>query len=423
MGDQASDTYAIVGGGLAGGTAALTLRKEGFEGRVVLICGEDHPPYNRPPLSKAVVRGELAPERTQLRPPRVWESNEIDLLVGRRVTVADIGARRLSLDDGSRLGYDKLLLATGGRARALPGAPLGDRVRVLRTLEDALVLRELLGEGRSLAVVGAGFIGAELAASARSVGTAVTLFEAGPLPLPRLLPPSLGDVYARLHRQHGVDLRTGSGISRIEPHGSRVHVFDGAGGRVEVDAVVVAVGLEVEVELARAAGLDVHDGVVVDESCRTSAPDVYAAGDIAHHPNPLLGKRVRVEHFQNAQHQAAAAACNMLGAGRPFAEVPWVWSDQYDVRLEVAGIPAPSDEVVVRGEPESFAITAFLLRDGALAAVVGLNRPDEVRTARSLIGRGTAPPREQLAEPAIALEELVAAAERRDPQPRRSAAA
>jgi 3-phenylpropionate/trans-cinnamate dioxygenase ferredoxin reductase subunit len=404
---RSDGVHVIVGGGVAGGTAALGLRAAGHEGRVVIVCEEDHPPYSRPPLSKGVVRGEQAVEKAHLRPQKLWDAKDVELLIGRAVTEVDPAAGQVRLSDGEPLAYDKLLLATGGQARALPGAMAHDAVFVLRTIDDCLAIREHLGPGRSIAIVGAGFIGAELAASAIAVGTQVTVFEAAALPLSRVLPPALGEIYARLHRDRGVDLRTSTGVDHLRDAGGRLEVVGTDGEVVEVDAVIVAIGLEADTGLAARAGLDVGDGVLVDELCRTSAADIFAAGDIANHPNPLLRRRVRIEHWQNAQHQAQAAARNMTGAGEPFSEVPWVWSDQYGVSLQVAGLPDPADEIVLRGEAAALQFTAFLLRDGELAAVVGVDTPDEVRAARDLIARGRTPRRELLGDPGTDLATLV----------------
>ena len=388
--------YLIVGAGLAGATAALRLRAEGFDGRVVLIGDEPHPPYSRPPLSKAVVRGEVPPERTRLRPAGFFEKREIEILSGVAVTDLDLTSRSVGLDAGSRLAYDALLLATGGRARTLPGCDDIPGVYVLRTLEDAEAIRERLGPGRSLLVVGGGFIGAELAASARMRGSEVAVLEAEPLPLSRVLPPSVARIYAQIHRERGVTLHTGVAVTRIENRGE-LRAIGSDGRAYPADAIVVAIGLVPNQELAAKAGLAVGDGILVDERCRTSAPGVYAAGDVANHPNPILGRRIRVEHWQNAQHQGAAAACNMLGREQIFAEVPWVWSDQYELNLQVAGLPEPSDQVVMRGNVAARCFTALMLRDGALVAAIGVNRPDDVHAARRLIAVGARPDPARLA--------------------------
>jgi 3-phenylpropionate/trans-cinnamate dioxygenase ferredoxin reductase subunit len=313
----------------------------------------------------------------------------------------------ITLADGERLTYDRRLLAPGGRARTLPGTEAVDGVCTLRTIDDAIAIRDALAGGRSIAVVGAGFIGAELAASARAVGAEVTVLEAADLPLARVLPPILGEIYADLHRDRGVDLRTGAGIADVVRDGDGLRVVGHDGTHVEADMVVVAVGLAPDVSLATAAGLEVSNGIVVDELCETSAPGVFAAGDVAEHPNALLGRRVRIEHWQNAQHQAQAAARSMLGQGQAFTEVPWVWSDQYDVNLQVAGLPEATDEVVLRGDPASLEFAAFLLRDGELRAVVGINAGETVRAGRALIGAGVTPARDALASMDFNLEEAV----------------
>ena len=399
-------TCVIVGAGAAGATAALTLRSEGFEGHVVIVGEEEHPPYNRPPLSKAVVRGELEPDRTHLRPAKIWERKDIEMVLGRSVTEVAPERHAVRLSDGQTLRYDKLLLATGGRARTLPDTSSLDRVHTLRTLEEALKIREVVCAGASLAIAGAGFIGAELAASAVAKGCQVTVLEAAPLPLSRVLPASLGEVYARLHRDRGVDLKLGVGVARIVEEAGSVRILGTSGETIRADAVVVAIGIEPDVAIAGAAGLAIGDGVLVDERCRTSAPDIYAAGDVANHPNPLLGRRLRVEHWQNAQHQAAAAARCMLGVDQPFAEVPWVWSDQYEFKLEIAGLADPGDDVVMRGDPESLDFTAFLLRDSVLAAAIGVNRAEEVRIARRLLASRAAPPPDALGDPSFDLGAL-----------------
>lgn len=402
-------TFVIVGGGLAGATAALTLRREGFDGRVVLVCGEDHPPYSRPPLSKAVVRGESPPEKTHLRPPRMWESNEIELLLGVGADALDTGAHRVHLGDGSTLSYDKLLLATGGVPRRLRNTEGIDCVQTLGTIEDSLVLRDHLAQGRSLAVIGAGFIGAELAASAVAVGAPVTVLEALSLPLARVLPPTLSEVYARLHRERGVDLRTGVAVAEVRGRSRGATIVDADGNCLNAERVLISIGLELDLRLAQSAGLQTRDGIIVDRLCRTSVPDVFAAGDIANHPNELLGHRLRVEHWQHAQHQGAAAGRNMLGMNQPFTEVPWVWTEQYEFNLQIAGLPAPDDRIVLRGDPESLEFAAFLIRDGRLAAVVGVNRPDEVRAGRTLIAEHASPSDAELEDRDLDLATLTVA--------------
>jgi 3-phenylpropionate/trans-cinnamate dioxygenase ferredoxin reductase subunit len=401
-------TCVVVGGGLAGATTAFTLRAGGFEGRIVVVCEEQRPPYSKPQLSKGVLRRELADQKTNLRPSDWYGMQEVELLLGRPATGLDVPAREVELSDGERLRYDHLVLATGGRARSLPGADGVPGVLSLRTLDEAHTLRERLGPRRSLLVVGGGFIGAEVAASARQTGTNVTVLEAESAPMSRLLPPVLSETCARLHRDRGVDLRVGTGVVHLEAHGEEVLAVDTRGEHHRADTVLVAIGITPATALAEKAGLAVDNGITVDEYCRTSAPDVYAVGDVANHPNPLLGRRVRIEHWQNAQHQAAAAARTILGRGAPFAEIPWVWSDQYEVNLQIAGLPQPTDEVVLRGDVGSLDFSAFLIRDGLLAATVGVNRAGDVRAGRRLIGHGYRPVPSLLRDEGVDLEALAA---------------
>ncbi len=388
-------THVIVGGGLAGATAAMTMRTKGHDGRIVVIGDEEHPPYSRPPLSKQFLRGEFGLDRVHLRPAALWAKRDVEFLLGRSCVGIDVSGQKVTLSDGESFRYDSLLLATGGRPRTLPGHRPDPGVHVLRTIDDAIAIREQLGNGRRLLIVGAGFVGAELAASAVSLGTSVTVLESAPVPLGRGLPAALGEVYWRIHREHGVDIHVNATVARVDRNGQALRTILTDGREFTSDVVVVAIGLVPDVSLAEQAGLDVGDGILVDEFCRTSAPDVYAAGDIANHPNSLLGQRVRVEHWQNAQHQSQVAAANMCLGGdadlQPFAEVPWVWSDQYQVNLQVAGRPQPTDEVVFRGDPDSTEFTAMLLRDGVLVGAVGLNRGDDVQAVRALIGRRLSP--------------------------------
>jgi 3-phenylpropionate/trans-cinnamate dioxygenase ferredoxin reductase component len=408
-------THVVVGAGLAGGTAAMTMRAKGFDGRIIVVGDEVHPPYSRPPLSKALVRGEIEADRTHLRPASLWAKKDVEFVLGRACTEIDVAGRQVVLGNGERIEYDALLLAMGGRARTLPGQDAVPGLFVLRTIDDALAIRERIGAGRRLLIVGAGFVGAELAASATALGTEVTVLEAAGVPLGRGLPPALGEIYGRMHRAHGVDIRVNASVRDVLPNGSGLLTRTTDGAEYESDTVVVAVGLNPELGLAERAGLAVESaapgGVVVDEHCRTSAPGIFAVGDIANHPNPILGHRVRVEHWQNAQHQSAVAAHNMVATDpadyEVFAEVPWIWSDQYDVNLQVAGRPLPSDDVVLRGDVESTEFSAMLLRDGVLVAAVGLNCADDVRAARAVIGRAVRPDPAALSNTAIDIHRLL----------------
>jgi 3-phenylpropionate/trans-cinnamate dioxygenase ferredoxin reductase subunit len=397
------NTVVVVGGGLAASTAALTLRREGFGGRVIVVGDEARPPYNRPALSKDVVRGERDPGALSLRSEDFYRQRDVELRLGTAVVGLETTDHHVVLADGERIPYDAALMATGGRPRALPGH---GGARVLRTVGDSVGIRDRLGPGRSLLIVGAGFIGCELAASARMVGTDVSVVEALPRPLARALPAALSERLVAVHREHGVEVRTGFAIESLDVGDDRGRARGADGTVVTGDTVVVAIGIAPETALAVRSGLAVDDGVVVDDRCRTSAPDVYAAGDVANHPNPLLGRRVRIEHWQNAQHQAAVAARNMLGADEAFAEIPWVWSDQYDRHLEIAGLPRPDDEVVFRGEPDAPDPLALCLREGRLVAAVGVDCPKDVSQARRIITAGGAVERVRLADHRIPLAEI-----------------
>jgi 3-phenylpropionate/trans-cinnamate dioxygenase ferredoxin reductase subunit len=378
-------TAVIVGAGVAGVSAAAALRTTGFDGRVVLVGAEPELPYRRPPLSKEVLRGENDGDGIRLKAAAWFADNDVDLLGGVEVIGVDVDGHAVTLDDGARLGYDRLLLATGGRARLLPGTRDLPGVRTLRTLADVPTLRGELAEGRSVLVIGAGLIGAEVAASARALGCSVTMLEAADLPLARLLPPSIGRVYAALHRNRGVELHTGVAVDRIESVAEGVLVTAADGRRWEAQLAVVAVGMVPNTGLAERAGLAVADGIVVDASCATSAPDVFAAGDVANAPNLVLGGRHRVEHWQHAQNQGAVAARAMLGLDVSFDEVPWCWSEQYEVNLQVTGWPTAADDVAVRGDLEALDFLAVFSRGGRLTGAVGIGRPADVRTIRRLI--------------------------------------
>jgi 3-phenylpropionate/trans-cinnamate dioxygenase ferredoxin reductase subunit len=414
----AKPTFVLLGGGLASATAASTLRMAGFDGRVIIVGDEAHVPYSRPPLSKEVLRGEKSPEQTWLRPPTWYTSNEVELRLGVRATAVDPGAHLVELADGTGLAYDKLLVATGGVPRTLdiPGADLPG-VLFLRRLDDALALRGQLIPGAPVVVIGAGFIGAEVAASARTLGCEVTMFEIAEIPLGRALGPKIGQIYADVHREHGVELRTRVGVDRIEGHGHVQRVVATDGRVHDASVVVIGVGLVPELDLAGSSGLAIGNGVIVDEYCRTSAEDVFAAGDIANHPNRFLSHRIRIEHWQNAQHQGAAAARNMLGQQQPFREVPWVWSDQYEHNLQVVGLPGPTQpdpaqRMVLRGDTETRNFSAFFIRDGRVTAALAVNRPEDIRVARLMIQDGTEAAEGHLADVDADLGQFVMSANR-----------
>lgn len=399
----------VVGTGVAGATAALTLRSSGFDGPITLIGEEHDEPYRKPPLSKDVLRGTMPFERTRLRAPQTWQQQEIELRTGEQVVDVDTLGRTLALDDGARLDYDLLLLATGGRPRKLDAAEGLDGVHMLRSASDVPALRDRLADGSRVLVIGAGLIGAEVAATARSRGCAVTMLEAEPTPLSRLLPPRIARVYAELHRSNDVELDTGVDVTGVERTADGLVITDADGRSWTADTVVVAIGMVPSTELAERAGIAVGNGILVDEYFETSASAVYAAGDVANQPNVLLGGRQRIEHWQSAQEQGAAAARSMVGERTPFSQVPWCWSDQYGVNLQVAGWPSATDELSIRGDVDALNFTALFHRDGRLVGAVGVNRAKEIRALRKLIATAPGADPDVLADPATDLGTLASA--------------
>ena len=390
-------TFVIVGAGLAGAKAAEALREEGFDGRVVLVGAEPERPYERPPLSKGYLRGESGREKAYVHPESFYAEREIELRLATAVEAIDPGAHEVVLG-AERLRYDRLLLATGAEPRRLiaAGADL-DGIHQLRTFADADALRERLDGGGRVVVVGAGWIGSEVAASARQRGLEVTVIEPLSVPLERVLGPEVGGVYRDLHRDHGVDLRLGTGVVAFEGDERVARVRTTDGDAVECDFVVVGVGVAPRVGLAQAAGLAVGDGVLVDAALRTSAPDVFAAGDVASAEHPFLDRRIRVEHWANAIDQGAAAARSMLGRDVAYDRIPYFFSDQYDVGMEYAGHAAGWDEVVLRGDPAGREFIAFWLADGRVVAGMNVNVWDVNEQIQALIRSRRRVDREELA--------------------------
>ncbi|WP_170980944.1 NAD(P)/FAD-dependent oxidoreductase [Mycolicibacterium sp. CR10] len=380
-------TVVLIGGGLAAVHAAETLREEGFDGKIYLFSAEAHFPYDRPPLSKGMLTGAVTVDDFSLRLPSWYADRQIDMMLGARVDELDVRNRFVRLASGGVVAFDLALLATGARVR-WPGrlCVKSDKVLPLRTLDDALVIRTHLVAGASVAIVGGGFIGAELASSARDLGCQVTMFEAASAPFYRTLGHTVGVMFAELYTDHGVVVKTDVPIAEVctEADGVRITASDGRGWHVDV--AVIGVGADPNVELAAAAGLQVSDGVEVDEHCATSAPHVYAAGDVVNRPEPIYGGRTRVEHWQNAQQMGIAAARAMMGRDEVFADVPWFWSDQFGLNIQVAGFPQRADRVITRGNPASDAFTAYYLQGTALVAVLGVNATKDVHLGRRLIG-------------------------------------
>jgi 3-phenylpropionate/trans-cinnamate dioxygenase ferredoxin reductase component len=384
---SALETIVVVGGGQAGGWAARTLRSEGFAGRMVLIAEEQHPPYERPPLSKAVLAGEAAPETTHLFKPGALKELGLHWRRGERAAAIDRDAKRVVLGHGELIDYDKLILCTGGRPRwpAVPGADLPG-VFALRTIEDSLAIGRALAEVKRLVVVGGGWIGLEVAATARKKDVAVTVLEARPRLCERTVPSQVSEYLLALHRKHGTEVILGCGLVGFASAPGRALSAQLDDGRtLEADIAVVGVGLVANDELARAAGLACENGVLVDDRCRTSDPDILAAGDVAIGPNRWIGQRIRLESWQNAQDQAIVAAKVALGHDARHDPLPWFWSDQYDMNLQIYGLPAPSQRAVIRGDMSSGSFLVFYLDEDHVQAAVGVNAARELRFARRLI--------------------------------------
>ena len=402
-----TDTFIVAGGGLAGAKAVESLREQGFEGRLILIGDEPERPYERPPLSKDYLRGEAERETIYVHPEPYYAEHDVELRLGRRATALDAAAGELELDDGERLSYDRLLLATGAEPRRLelPGAGL-DGVLHLRTVADSDALRARLERGGSLVVIGAGWIGSEVAASARMRGLEVTVVEPRLLPLETVLGPELGAVYRDIHLDHGVTMRLGTGVEAFEGAGAVERVRTSDGGAIDCDFVVVGVGVRPRIELAERAGLVTGGGIHTDDRLRTSAPGVFAAGDVAAAEHPFYGQRIRVEHWSNALEQGSLVAHNMLGAGHAYERLPYFFSDQYDVGMEYSGYARGWDQVVFRGDPAGREFIAFWLDENRVVAGMNVNVWDVVEPIRRLIEQRVVVDVRRLADPDVPLDEL-----------------
>jgi 3-phenylpropionate/trans-cinnamate dioxygenase ferredoxin reductase subunit len=401
-------THVIVGASLAGAKAAETLREEGFDGRVVLIGSEAERPYERPPLSKDYLRGEAGRDKVYVHPEGFYAEREIELRLGSTAVSVGTDAREVELDDGTRLGYDRLLLTTGSEPRRLPlpGAEL-DGVMYLRSVDDSDALRARLDEGGSAVVVGAGWIGCEVGASARQRGLEVTVVDPLGVPLERVLGTELGAVYRDVHTDNGVRMLTETGVEAFEGDGRVERVRTSDGELLDCDFVVVGVGVEPRTQLAAAAGIAVGDGVAVDACLRTDAADVFAAGDVASAQHPFYGEPIRVEHWANALNQGPAAARNMLGQAVPYERLPYFFSDQYDVGMEYSGFARSWDRVVFRGDPASREFMAFWIAGDTVVAGMNVNVWD-VNDAIQILIRARVPVEDRrLADPDVPLEELV----------------
>jgi 3-phenylpropionate/trans-cinnamate dioxygenase ferredoxin reductase component len=419
---SAEQTHVIIGASLAGAKAAETLRAEGFGGRLVLLGAEDERPYERPPLSKEYLRGEAGREKVYVHDAGFYDEQDIELRLGRRAVALDVSASEIGLDDGERLRYDRLLLTTGAAPRRLttPGSEL-DGVLYLRSVEDCDALRQRLDRGGSVVVVGAGWIGAEVAASARQRGLDVTVLDPAAVPLERVLGAEIGAIYRDIHSDHGTRMLMGTGVEAFEG-GTAVERVRTSDGRVlECDFVVIGVGVEPRTELAAEAGLTIDNGIAVDEQLRTSAPAVFAAGDVANAHHPFYGERIRVEHWANALNQGPAAARSMLGGESAYDRLPYFLSDQYEVGMEYSGFARRWDRVVLRGDPARREFIAFYMVGDRVVAGMNVNVWDVTEPIQQLIRERASVADRALADTDIPLAELAGAAPR-PPPPQREAA-
>jgi 3-phenylpropionate/trans-cinnamate dioxygenase ferredoxin reductase subunit len=408
---MSKQTFVIVGASLAGAKAAEELRNRGFDGRIVLVGSEPERPYERPPLSKDYLRAESPREKAFVHEQDFYEQQQIELITGRSAAQLDTGGSQITLDDGQSLRYDRLLLTTGAEPRELsvPGSEL-DGIHYLRTLEDCEALRERVESGGRAAVVGAGWIGSEVAASARQKGVEVTLIDPLELPNERIFGKEIGSFYRDVHAQHGVELALGDGVEAFEGEGSVTAVRTSSGRLIECDFAVVGIGVAPRVQLAADAGLENDNGIVVDEGLATSAPNVFAAGDVANAKHPFYGQRIRVEHWANALNQGPAAARSMLGESVSYDRVPYFFSDQYEVGMEYSGFASEWDEVVFRGDRDGGEFIAFWLKDRRVLAGMNVNVWDVTEQIQALIRSRQEIDAGALADPGTPLETLTKSA-------------
>jgi len=401
-------TVLIIGGGQAGAQAIDILRREGFAGRIVLVSEEPELPYQRPPLSKKFLAGELAADRLPFRHQSFYDEHRIELKLGIRAIRLDPAARRVALSNGEEIGYDRLLLCLGAISRLLtcPGSELPG-VHYLRGISDVPGIREGLKPGARTVIIGGGYIGLEAAATARKMGCAVTVLEMADRVMNRVVASNVSEYFAHEHRSQGIKLICNTRVVRLEG-GARVErVVCADGSSHEADTLVVGVGAVANMQLAADAGLQCENGIVVDEYCRTSDPAIYAAGDCTYHPSLRFDMRVRLESVDNAFEQAKTAALNLLGRPTVHDRVPWFWSDQFDNKLLIVGLSQGHDQQITRGDPATRCFTVCYLKGGELQAVEAVNHPKDYMAARKLIAERARPVPERLADPSVAMKDSV----------------
>jgi 3-phenylpropionate/trans-cinnamate dioxygenase ferredoxin reductase subunit len=395
-----TDTVVIAGAGHAAGQVVASLKQKKYGGRIVLIGDEPYLPYQRPPLSKKYLAGELGAERLHFKPATFYDDDNIDLLLSTRVTNIDPGKRSLTTNDGRTIAYSKLVLALGSRARQVPVAGVElPGVFYLRSIDDVNSIRSNIAVDKKVIIIGAGYIGLEVAAVCRQLGLHVTIVEMADRVMSRVVSPQVSAFYQQQHERHGVEFMLSTGLKAIhgDDHVSAVEVGDG--NLLAADFVIIGAGIVPNYELAEVAGLRTDNGIAVDDRCQSSDPDIYAIGDCSSHPSDIYGRRIRLESVHNALEQAKTAASNICGIEDHYSQVPWFWSDQYDLKLQIAGLSEGYDQVVIRGEQSDNKFSCFYLREGALIAVDAINSPRDFMRAKPLIANKTIIDPVKLADP------------------------
>ena len=397
----------IVGAGHGAGQVAASLRQKKYAGAITIVGEEPWYPYQRPPLSKKYLAGEMPAERLYFKPESFYESQDVGVRLQTRVTAIDRNERRVTTDTDEALAYDHLVIATGSRARAIdvPGHDLAG-IHYLRSIGDVDAIRDGFAEGRRIVIIGAGYIGLEVAAVAASAGLKVVVIEMAERVMSRVVSAEISAFYQRVHREHGVDIRLSTGLKAFGGDDTVDSVFVGDDEQIPADIVVVGIGILPNVELAENCGLDVDDGIVVDDHCRTSDARIFAIGDCTRHPNALLGRSLRLESVHNALEQAKTAAANICGEDAEYAQVPWFWSDQYDLKLQIAGLVQGYDQTIIRGDPDTHTFACLYLKEGRFIAIDAINRPKDFIQAKPLIaGKAEIAP-EELADDEVELKDL-----------------
>ena len=402
-----SKRIVIAGAGHAAGQVVASLQQHKFDGQIALVGDEPYLPYQRPPLSKKFLAGEMPAERLYVKPASFYEDAGVELHLDTTIEALDRETRSLSVSNGDPVSYDALVLALGSRVRRLPvsGTDL-EGVHYLRSITDVEAIRADFDKGRRLVVIGAGYIGLEVAAVARQGGLDVTVIEMEDRVMSRVVSPEISDYYQIEHANQGVKLQLSTGVEGINGKKRVKSVTTSDGEEIPADVVVIGVGIEPNTALARDAGLDVDNGIVVDDHCRTSDPRIYAIGDCTMHPNGIYGRSLRLESVHNALEQAKTAVANICGIDTAYNQVPWFWSDQYDLKLQIAGLSEGYDDVVIRGNPAERSFSCLYLREGQLIAVDAINAPRDFVQSKQLIADGTILDADRLADSDVTLKEL-----------------